>query len=115
MHPEKTITLIEGDSLETVPKYINKNNNKKFDLIFIDGGHTYEIAKKDLINCKNLAHPQTIIIMDDTIYIKQWLSCFTIEPTNVWLEHIHNNFIIPIGHIDFQPGLGISWGTYNFN
>ena len=44
--------LIIGDSLLTIPLYTSKFH-KKFDLIFIDGGHDYNIAKGDLINCKN--------------------------------------------------------------
>ena len=40
-------TLIIGNSLNTVPEYFKKEN-KKFDLIFIDGGHDYDIAKYDL-------------------------------------------------------------------
>ena len=32
-------TLILGDSTITVPKFINENQNVKFDVIFIDGGH----------------------------------------------------------------------------
>jgi len=65
-------TLILGDSTITIPKYINDNPNKKFDVIFIDGGHDYSIANADLQNCMNLAHKDTIIIIDDTIYTLGW-------------------------------------------
>ena len=41
-------TLILGDSTVTIPEYINNNPYKKFDLIFIDGGHSYTISNSDL-------------------------------------------------------------------
>ena len=40
-------TLIIGDSTELVPHFIENNKDTKFDIIFIDGGHDYKIAKLD--------------------------------------------------------------------
>ena len=107
-------TLILGDSTITVPKYINDNPNKKFDVIFIDGGHDYSIANADLQNCMNLAHKDTIVIIDDTIYTPGWEHWYTIGPTKTWLEHIANNKIIGINKKDYRHGHGMSWGKYNF-
>lgn len=61
-------TLILGDSTVTIPEYIKNNKDVKFDVIFIDGGHNYEIVKKDMENCFHLAHENTIVILDDTVY-----------------------------------------------
>ncbi len=102
-------TLILGDSTKTIPKY---ESDIKFDLIFIDGGHSYDVARADLLNCKRFAHKDTIVIMDDTMYTKDWEAEYTKGPTRAWLEGIKNNTVIEINHSDFEPGKGMSWGKY---
>ena len=60
----KNISLICGDS--TSPKTI-KNVEKLggYDFIFIDGGHAYEIVKKDLENYKKFLNKDGIIALHD--------------------------------------------------
>lgn len=58
------LQLYEGDSTISVPEYFNNNNNVKFDLIHIDGGHEGDIPEKDFYNSLKLA--SNIIIWDDT-------------------------------------------------
>lgn len=106
-------TLIIGNSLITVPEYFKKEN-KKFDLIFIDGGHEYNVAKGDILNCKNLAHDKTIVVMDDTINKNNWIKGWNIGPNRAWKEAKDSNMIKEIGNIDFEQGRGQSWGYYNF-
>jgi predicted O-methyltransferase YrrM len=36
-----------------------------FDLIFIDGYHSYEYAKMDMLNCKNFSNDKTVLVLDD--------------------------------------------------
>jgi predicted O-methyltransferase YrrM len=55
-------TFIEGNSRDTVPAFAEKG---KFDLIFIDGGHYYEICLQDIQNCARLAHQNTLLWIDD--------------------------------------------------
>jgi predicted O-methyltransferase YrrM len=57
--------FIEGDSSTTVPAFA-KSHAVLCDLIYIDGGHTYESCLHDIMNCKLLAHPKTILWVDDT-------------------------------------------------
>tara|TARA_Y100000389_G_scaffold44671_1_gene39368 strand:- start:3830 stop:4423 length:594 start_codon:yes stop_codon:yes gene_type:complete len=105
-------TLIIGNSLSTVPEYFKKEN-KKFDLIFIDGDHNYNVAKGDILNCKNLAHDKTIVVIDDTINNNNWLQGWNIGPNRAWKEAKDSNMIKEIGTIDFKRGRGQSWGYYN--
>jgi predicted O-methyltransferase YrrM len=102
--------LIFGDSTKTIPSF---NTDIKYDLIFIDGGHEYQISKADLLNCKRFAHNDTIVIMDDTIYKKDWIREWTIGPTKAWQEGIKSGLISELSNAEFEIGRGMSWGKYN--
>jgi predicted O-methyltransferase YrrM len=65
-YPDR-LHLICGDSTKTLPDFIEKNKKLKFDLIFIDGGHSYKVAKADLENMKKLANSKTILVIDDIL------------------------------------------------
>jgi predicted O-methyltransferase YrrM len=105
-------TLIIGDSRQTIPKYLDQNTNIKFDLIFIDGGHDYDIAKSDMENCFKLAHKDTIVVLDDTTYIPGYEAGWTIGPTRTWLEHVAQNKVVELCRKTYSPGHGMSWGKY---
>lgn len=63
--PTGKIKFISGDSTITVPEYFAKNPTQKFDYILVDGGHTVEVATKDLDNIVAHADKGGIILFDD--------------------------------------------------
>lgn len=105
-------TLYLGDSLETVPKFARENPGTTFDVIFIDGGHDYHIAKGDLENCRKLAHKDTLIIMDDTMRTRDWFGEWNIGPTKAWVGALMSEVLQQANSVDYIPGRGMSWGGY---
>jgi len=105
--------LIKGNSLNTIPKF-KLENNEKFDMIFIDGGHEYNTAIGDLKNCLELAHKNTIVILDDVVRKSGWEKHYTTGPTKAWDDLKRESKINELGQEDYEPGHGMSWGKYNF-
>ncbi len=101
-------TLILGDSKVTIPQF----QEGPVDLIFIDGDHSYEGAERDLQNCLRLAHENTLIIMDDTMYTQSWLQHWNVGPTKAWTE-AKGLTIKEIETHDYGNGRGMSWGVKN--
>ncbi|WP_161976528.1 class I SAM-dependent methyltransferase [Mycolicibacterium sp. CH28] len=82
-------TLIVGDSTKTVPAHRSKNPDLHFDLVFIDGGHEYEVAKADITNMAQFCTENTAVVMDD---LTPWLS-WGIGPMRAWTEAIESGLV----------------------
>jgi predicted O-methyltransferase YrrM len=106
--------LIYGDSRITLPEYIENNSDKKFDLIFIDGGHYHDVPQRDLFNCKLLSHEDTIVIMDDTMNNPDYINAWNIMPNKAWRDGIANKYIKEMSTFDFNKTHGLSYGKYIF-
>ena len=52
-----------GDSKLTLPQAVHAGTT--FDLIFVDGAHSFVTAAADLRNARLLDRPSTFVIMDD--------------------------------------------------
>jgi beta-1,4-mannosyl-glycoprotein beta-1,4-N-acetylglucosaminyltransferase len=100
--------MVWGDSTLTLPKF----ETRKFDLIFIDGGHHLEVARQDLTNCMRFAREDTIVIMDDVIYDHARMKDYSLGPTRSWREFINNSIIEETFHRDISDGRGMSIGRY---
>lgn len=51
--------------LSTDPEIIKKASEKKYDMIYIDGGHTYDVVKSDLKHYSPLVKVGGLLVMDD--------------------------------------------------
>lgn len=107
-------TLIIGDSTMSIPKFIKDHPQTKFDLLFIDGGHDYEVASADIKNCKHLAHKNSIFIIDD-ICLRLEHYDFNLGPNKALQEYFNSGLLKNVKCVDFQPGRGIAVGQYNLD
>jgi len=101
--------FIKGNSLDIIPTIVDT-----YDLIFIDGAHDYNTAKNDLMNCKRLAHENTLVIMDDVTNINEKGARIA------WDEAVRNGVVkqhrmVDYG-IEYRPigGKGMAYGKYIF-
>jgi len=90
--------LIKGDSCVTVPAFADANPDRRFDLIYIDGCHDYEVAMADIENCRRLSAPGSIVLMDDLEPDHDW----GVGPARAWREAqerhlIEENLIVEDG------------------
>lgn len=66
LYPNKHL-LISGSSDDSIPTFSEFFEKFKFDIIFIDGDHTYSGAYKDISNCKKISKNNTIVILDNMV------------------------------------------------
>jgi hypothetical protein len=57
--------LIKGSSLDVLPR-LSVNYHDGYDVIHVDGGHTFECAYGDLCNVANFATRNSLVILDDS-------------------------------------------------
>lgn len=71
---EEFITFVLGDSTETLTEFDPEDIS--FDLAWVDGGHTYDVAYSDLINCARLEIPEILIDDIDMQAVRSALNVF---------------------------------------
>jgi hypothetical protein len=66
--PSIRFEMIEGDSIQNMPDWISnhKDQIETFDVVHVDGGHSDECIKNDMINANKLVKKGGIVIIDDT-------------------------------------------------
>jgi len=65
-HKLKNVTLLEGDSLEIVPKI-----SQKFEIVFVDANHAYDYVLGDANNAWRLVLPGGFIAFHDYGYVDE--------------------------------------------
>ena len=69
------LTVVKGFSADAVKVLINKYGFEYFDMLWIDGGHEYEVVRKDIIYYRPLLKPKAQLCGHDFYYpgVKQSL------------------------------------------
>ena len=98
-----------GDSRLTVPDFYKNKGNPKCDICVVDGGHTFDIAFKDLNNMRHLANLEhNILILDD--YPTWWAKHDLGKP---WHDAIAAGDIKEFYNCEYKGAMGgYSVGTY---
>ncbi len=63
LQPKQCAYLLEGNSLDLLPKIVKQG--MKFDVLLIDGDHNYHTVSKELQYVEALTNPDSIVICDD--------------------------------------------------
>lgn len=85
-------TFFVGDSFTTIPEAAKLFPDKKFDLIYIDGNHRYEMAMADIQNCSKFAQKGT----------KLWIDDYNTFSVQMAIEELHRKRIIQVDRIHFS-------------
>jgi hypothetical protein len=108
--------LVVGDSTVMVPKYA-ETIAEPMDLVFVDGGHTVEVAAADIANSRLISKSGALVVVDDLAPWFPWGE----GPHEAWLAAIANGQIKPTANyvdgelVDEFVGPGDrAWGTATF-
>ena len=82
--------LVGGDSKTSVPQYAKRNPGKVVDFLFVDGGHDFTTALTDLTNGALLAHPGTVVMIDDLTPWEWWGE----GPTLAWERSLSEGLVV---------------------
>lgn len=83
--------LVVGNSMEAVPSYTGAPP----DLVFVDGGHDYEVALADIENSRKIAKPGAIVVVDDLVPWHPW----GVGPHEAWHQAVKRGLIEPIEYL----------------
>lgn len=85
----------------------------KFDLIFIDGEHSYDGTLIDIINCFKLAHSDTRVLIDDIVFEKDNQAVWNCEATRAYKKCIDMDILIELTGETYEYGRGMVMCQYN--
>ncbi len=58
------INLIQGNTVKTLPKFI-EGFKDSLDFVYIDGGHSFETIENDWNNISKIVNDKTVVVFDD--------------------------------------------------
>ena len=104
---------VSGGTIRKTSNDFFKNNEKKFDIVFIDGLHHYEQVKQDILNSINFLNEDGIILLHDCMpdsmskqavprYRMQWNG-------DVWkaITHFRQEKFLDTFTCEIDQGIGI--------
>lgn len=111
LHPGR-LTIIKGDSTNTIPQFHSTNPGFHCDLLSVDGGHKYEVASADIKNMFFLANPRfNMVFIDDTNCDRHYcVDKAVADAAARGILTIHEGI-----QMKGDNGRGISLGTYHRN
>ncbi|GAA1960363.1 class I SAM-dependent methyltransferase [Amycolatopsis minnesotensis] len=86
--------LVLGNSLDTLPRYA-EDKREQPDLVFVDGGHDYDVAYADIQNSRKIAKPGAIVVVDDMVPWRPW----GVGPHEAWYEAVKRGLVEPIEYV----------------
>jgi predicted O-methyltransferase YrrM len=92
-YSESSVLFLDGDSRVLIPTL-----KESFDLILVDGGHSFEVAFADLINCWPLLNPKGLLVLDDVKH-----------PTYFEVARAFNTFVACTSDVDIVPESKALW------
>lgn len=113
-HPGRH-SLIIGDSRVTVPEYAAGHPGERFDMIYVDGGHDYDVALSDLRACKPMAHAGTVVVVDDVVRDQYLAFAYNQGPTAAWAHLVGTGDVSETGYSFYGPGRGQVVGRYTLD
>lgn len=107
-------TMLYGDSTNILKQL--KNNNKKFDIILIDGSNDFEQRYNEIILSYDILKEDGILMMDDTIKNGNLIEYWNHGATNSWNLFVDKNSklysIEELYSADYCKGRGFSYGKF---
>lgn len=70
-YPLKNVVFLDGSSFDLIPEYFAENKDEIFDLIFIDGDHSSEGARTDILN--TIDHTRVLAVHDVYHPLHPWI------------------------------------------
>jgi len=95
------INLFKGDTTDVLPKTVP--TLPMMDLIFIDGGHSYETIMNDWDYSKKLMHPGTVVVFDDYWVNRKDGAGAVIQTID---RNLYDIEVLPTTDVFFNPNFG---------